>query len=297
MEYSNAQDSPKPSFDVASIKPVESCVQTFSAGNTTMAMMTPPIMAGGRFSACNSLEGFIKQAYQIDDASQLSGHPAWSKTAQFKIEAKTDPEAGADQMRLMLQTLLEERSKLKIHRESRELETYSLVVAKSGHKLQPAKDENGNPITALPPSEPSPENIKAALAKIQSGQKMKPGPGTLGVIARGNGPLELEAKAVQLSRFATFLRQMVGKKVIDKTSLEGFFDIKLQYAAEPGRGPILIASQSTPAAGDANRIPEPELSGPTIFNALRDQLGLELQPDKGEFDFFTVDSVEKPSEN
>ncbi len=293
----NAQDSPKPSFEVASIKPAESCVQKFSTGNSTIAMMTPPIMSGGRFSVCNSLQGLVMQAYQIEDDSQLSGLPAWGKNSLFQIEAKSDPAANADQMRGMLQTLLEERFNLKVHHESREMETYSLVIAKSGHKLQPAKDENGNPVTAIPPQEQNLEKIREAIAQLQSGKKMKSAPGSIRLFLGGNGPVQFEGSAMQIRQLVLHLRQTVGRKVFDKTGLAGFYDIKMQYAAEPGKGSILIMAQPNPVAGDSAKIPEPELSGPTIFNALRDQLGLELQPDKGSLEFFTVDSVEKPSEN
>jgi uncharacterized protein (TIGR03435 family) len=197
----------------------------------------------------------VMQAYQIESDTQLSGVPAWGKSAQYQIEAKTDPAAGADQMRLMLRSLLEKRFKLKLRHESRDVDAYALVVAKSGHKLQQAKDESGNPIVAIPPREQNPENMKAAMAKLQSGQKMGPVPGTYNYFVKGNGPLEFEGIALQLSQLTKFLRQTVGRQVFDKTGLVGFYDIKLQYAPEPGKSPMIVMSQPSSAANNSIKLP------------------------------------------
>lgn len=122
-----------PAFDVASVKPNDPSKR-------------PGVIAGiwdstGRINRLGSLQTFIKQAYGVEDV-QISGGPGWLDYELFDIEARMSPAAGPEQIKLMLQTLLAERFKLVLHTTTKDLPSYSLVVAKTGLKLQPA-DENG----------------------------------------------------------------------------------------------------------------------------------------------------------
>ncbi len=130
----------KPSFDVVSIKPVDQCGQSFSpqpGARVVLGFGPPKFQPGGRYIACGSLTYLIVDTYQTE-GSQVTGGPDWTGSAQYQIEARAEESASKDQMRLMVQTLLEEKFNLKFHRESRETNVFSLVVAKDGPKLKEA---------------------------------------------------------------------------------------------------------------------------------------------------------------
>ena len=273
---------------------------------TNMATFQP----GGRFSGCSDLRGLVIQAYSIKRPSLLSGEPQWNH-ALFRVDAKAEGAPDVDQMRLMLQSLLEERFKLKIHRESREAATYSLVVAKGGPKLKQAKDENGNPMEKLPPREVIDQKVKENMRSFQEGKPGKsPVPGTFGYMMRitqAGGPITatMEGAALKMEKLADFLTQQVGREVVDKTGITGLYDIKLEYAPDPnmpgspklGPGTVTLRAGNPGGAPGPDNAPVPEFTGPIIFNAIQEQLGLKLEPDKGSIEYFVIDSAEKPSEN
>ena len=96
-----------------------------------------------------TLQELLKLAYGVQ-ASQISGGPDWLTTARCNIEAKLDdatvaelkklsPEQQKTERDLMFQNLLADQFKVALHRESRLLPGYALVIAKNGPKVQPAK--------------------------------------------------------------------------------------------------------------------------------------------------------------
>jgi uncharacterized protein (TIGR03435 family) len=99
------------------------------------------------------LRVFVSVAYKIRP-SLIVGGPSWTDSAKFDVQGKAADPAGTDLMLLMLQTLLEERFRLKIHREIREGPVYELTIAKGGHRLEPANcvpfDPNNLPRQATP---------------------------------------------------------------------------------------------------------------------------------------------------
>jgi uncharacterized protein (TIGR03435 family) len=118
-------------FEVASIKPT----------STRDGSFTTNFAPGGRFSCRNmDLQKLLRIAYELQDY-QISGGPPWFTSAGFDIQAKaaaTSVEPTREQMRAMLQALLTDRFHLALHRETRQLPIYALVVVKSGPKLQAA---------------------------------------------------------------------------------------------------------------------------------------------------------------
>ena len=81
------------------------------------------------------------------------------------------------------------------------------------------------------------------------------------------------------------------RTVLDKTELSGEFEIKLQWTPEVGHAGGLAGPPSPDAA------PPTDNSGPTIFTAVQEQLGLRLESTKGPVEMIVIDKVEKPSEN
>jgi uncharacterized protein (TIGR03435 family) len=270
--------SPKLSFDVVSIRKAADCRDR----------EWPLYRPGGRYKNCGDLKFLIMEAYNMKLYTPLDGSPDWSKNILYRIEAKAEGNPGEEQMHRMVQSMLEDRFKLKMHSNKRESKVYSLVIAKGGHKLQLAKDEHGNPMTSLP----SPEEIKRKMENQRPAGKSKSYDEMIaslppGSMVAGNKLDEsgFIGKAISMKDFADTLSLQVGNRpVIDKTGLTGLYDVNLKFA----RPDLIVAGSPAP--------PE-EPSSPSFFRALQEQLGLKLAPGKGSIDHFVIDSVEKPSEN
>jgi uncharacterized protein (TIGR03435 family) len=128
-----------------------------------------------------------------------------------------------------------------------------------------------------------------ALVAGKGGPKMTP------AAAESQGPMmrmgrgQLSGKKIPMVMLAQQLAMQLGRNVVDKTGLKGDFDFTLEWTPEPGQGP------GGPPPGEP--LPAADSSGPTIFTAVQEQLGLKLDSDKGPVDIIVIDSVAKPSEN
>jgi bla regulator protein BlaR1 len=275
---SQADGAPLPSFEVASIKPNHS-------GDGRVFIQIPP----GRFTATNvTLKFLIEFAYNIKDP-QLSGAPGWTGSERYDVEAKEEdssadarqklgPEQRERQLRLMVQSLLADRFKLKVTRETKELPVYALVVAKNGPKLKETTitpDDDAGPSPPGPPGPPGPQQHKR-----------------MAMMGRG----QLTMSGVPISLLADSLSRIVGRNVIDKTGLTGNYDVSLKWTPDPGQGPMFPGAGG-PEGRPPDAPPPPDPSGPSIFTALQEQLGLKLEPEKGPVETFAIEHVERPSEN
>lgn len=241
-----AQEQGKVEFEVASLKlaPPES-------GDFRLFWI-----AGGRFIATNAtLKQLVGFAYDVR-GEQISGGPRWLDSDEYNVEAKPGsttriPEgfAASSTFRMMVRSLLEDRFKLSLHRESREGQIYELQVANGGPKLV------------------------AAATTIPSG--LFP------------GRSRVDGKAASMSLLAKYLSGPTGRMVVDKTGLDGSYDFTLTWTAE------LRSAPETPAAADA----QPDATGPSLFTALQEQLGVRLQAARGPVDRVIIDHVEKPGLN
>jgi uncharacterized protein (TIGR03435 family) len=191
-----AQQQPRPAFEVASIKP-----------NNTAPNNSEFHFDGGRFTAENVPTSFlIIWAYQVR-RFQLSGGPNWIDSAKFDLAAKPEGGASLTQMQLMMQTLLEERFKLQLHRETKEHPVYLLVPAKSGIKVRASAADC------------------EALAREQSaGQPSRRQCG-----AWFSGPNQFTGTKISMSEFVEDLANLLGRPVVDKTGFTSDFDVSLQW--------------------------------------------------------------------
>ncbi len=260
--------SPHAEFEVASVKP------TASADGRALLQAFQ-----GRLTMTNlALRRLILIAYGVQDY-QLSGDPPWIDSDHYDIQAKTDGNTSVQEMEgPMLQALLEDRFKMKIHRETRQLPVYELKVAKGGAKLQPAKEGSCTPyLVELPP----PASAPGASRPTYCGAR----------IAVEGLNRTLDGKGVSMEVLATNLSRtynsVLGRNVIDETGLTGTFDIRLKWAIEP-------LSSGPPAPGSA---PAAEPTAPSVFTALQEQLGLKLEAAKGPVEVLVIDHIEKPTEN
>jgi len=231
---------------------------------------------GGRFSTINApARMLITFAYQIQ-GYQLVGGPSWLSDDRFDIVAKMDgdpppvmPGTGADHMMLATRTLLADRFKLKMHRETRELDVYALTMAKPG----------GTPGPALKPASDAckAENFAGRGAPAPGG----PPPPVCGI---QNGPGRIRFGGYPLSLFASSVSGQLGRFVIDRTGLTGNWDFELTYTPE---------QRGTPPPGV--NAPPIDPNGPDLFTAVQEQLGLKFESTKGPVDVIVIDSIEKPT--
>ena len=247
-------DQKAPAFEVASVKPGV-------PGATRFGIQ----IRGNQFLVTNApLKIMIGDAYGIQN-HQILGGPKWIISDRFNIEARpgagvrmgSDPE-GIRMQRLMLQSLLEDRFKLRVHRETRMEQVYELVVAKGGPKLKPSAGPGAD--------------------------------GRQGIFARGFGGLAVTNQPIQ--SLAGILSQRLGRSVIDKTGLSGKYDFELSFMPEVSPGDLELFGPPPPEA-----LPPADSGLPSIFTALQDQIGLKLESARGPVEVLVIDHVEEPSGN
>ena len=155
-----------------------------------------------------------------------------------------------DIFRQMMQGLLSDRFKLITHFESKDLPVYALVPAKEGPKLKDAG----------PPQNPTDMSL------------------------HGGGSGLITAQHITMPFVAQHLSDRLGRLVIDKTGLTGYYDFKLEW---------------TPDETEGNGVPPPpaDRTGPSLYTAIQEQLGLKLETQKAPVKILVIDRAEKASEN
>jgi uncharacterized protein (TIGR03435 family) len=249
----------KPAFEVASIKPsAKPTSQRIRVSIDGGPGTNDPTLLECRNCSVSML---MMRAYDVK-YYQLSG-PGSRSEELFDITARIAEGTTKEQLRLMLQNLLADRLKLTLHREIREMQTYLLVVAKKGPKI--------NASTAGRALNPSLAPSGTGMAVIDGQVRM-----------RGIGE--------SMEQFSSWLANQLDLQVIDSTGLKGKYDFSLYWAADSVRGalaPVAGAEASAPLTGGRGD------SGPTLFDALQSQLGLKLEQKKGPVEIIVVDHVEK----
>jgi uncharacterized protein (TIGR03435 family) len=287
--FASACFAQQPEFEVATIKPSSPP----QMGRIMMGVRGGPGSDDpGRFTCmfCN-VKMLLSLAYDVREF-QISGPPALD-TEHFEIVAKVPSGATREQFRLMLQSLLADRFKLKLHHDSKEMQSYQLVVAKGGPKLKESNATPPSPDSSAPPGPGGPPRAdKDGYPILPSGGRS--------MMAMTPGRARMQGVRETTDQLARRLSSLVGRPVTDSTGLTGKYDYVLSFAPEEGRGMIAGVPPPPPGAdgpGGAFASP-PQDAGPTIFTALQEQLGLRLDQKKGPVDLLIVDHVEKvPTEN
>jgi uncharacterized protein (TIGR03435 family) len=257
----------RPEFEVASVK--------LNTSGNNMTNIRPPV--GGRFTATNArLKMLVGLAYKVQNF-EISGGPGWADSEGYDITARAaESNIGIDELRPMLQTLLEDRFELKVHRETKEVPVYVLIAARNGPKLPEGK-EGG--CVAFGPNTPPPP---------------PPPPGQFPPTPCGGffmSPNHLEGGKIGMKQFVNALSNILGRPVIDKTGFTGTFDVKLDFSPE---GTAFSGRGGFGPPGDTANSDNPP---PSIFTAVQDQLGLKLESQKGPGEILVIDHAGKPSEN
>lgn len=268
--------APRPVFEVISIKPSR-------AGDLEKSQLIKP----GRWEAKGAtVRDLIAHAYAYGQPApslrdnQILGAPKWIDSKKYDIEAMVDRALVESeekklpfmewraQIQLMIQSMLADRFELKLTEESVQRPGYALVVAKGGPKM---------PQTEAPPPEPSIDAPVSPWAK----------PGRMGLAAPGNFNLH----AFTLADFAdrlTNLPELGGRPVFDRTGLSGTYDFVLSWAPS-SMGPI--------GTHQYDGAPPTEPNGPSLFTALREQLGLKMVPAIGPVYTVVIQHIEEPTAN
>ena len=278
-------------FDVASVKQNKSGdppagVRQYS--NFPLGPGDGYVANGGLFSSINvPLVTYLTFAYKINNSewdaftAQL---PKWVLTNRYDIQARAEGTPSKDQMRLMMQSLLAERFKLAVHRETRQLPVLMMKAIKAGAlgpKIQPHPANvpcNAQPTPTAGPGVP--------LEPAADGFPYCGGVGNMQATVPGR--VRIGAKDVTLQLLANQLSgadATVDRPVIDRTGFSGAFDFTLEWTPQFD-GPLPAGSTF-----------QPDPTGPTFQEALKEQLGFKLEPQTGPMDVVIVDHIEAPTEN
>ncbi|HET9359454.1 MAG TPA: TIGR03435 family protein [Vicinamibacterales bacterium] len=212
---------------------------------------------GGRFVMVDGTALVLVRS-AFPDAVEVIGAPAWASSEHYDVEAKANGVATSMEIEEMLRALLVERFKLVAHYEMREKPTYSLMLARDDGRL-------GSQLRRY-------DGDCAAFADDERKGRERPqmptpsnGAAACGYTIGGGGVV---AGGIDMSAVARAMQFYAGRKVIDKTGLPGYYEFTLQMSAD---------------------VP--------VFTAIREQLGLKLEPDRASLPVVVVDHIEHPTEN
>jgi bla regulator protein BlaR1 len=266
---SGGAQQPPLAFETASVKPNKS-------GDEERYFRLDP---GGGLTVVNmQLRDLTTFAYQIQNF-QLEGGPDWIASDRFDIVARPEREVpstgGPDPRRMMLRTLLADRFKLVMHKETKELPIFELVLARQDGKLGPQL-------------RPAAVDCAARAAAARAGtpppaSSGPPGPGSCGSTIN---PARVRGGGVTLATLASLLEGLARRLVIDRTGLAGNWDFEANYTPDRSQLPPGV---ELPSSIDPN--------GPSLFTALEEQLGLKLRPARGPVEVLVIDSVQQPTPN
>jgi len=256
-------------FDVASIK--------LNKSNERSRINAGP--AAGRLVITGvTVQEVIAGAYSIQ-LFELVNVDSPVLKQRIDVEAKTaQPVASAAQLQQMLQPLLAERFRLAVHREMRETNALVLVLANKDGRLGPKMKKAGKPCDA----------VGTAVTRFVTVSPASSDRPDCGFLPSGVG--RIVANGLDMPTIVGLLAPSQRMSIIDQTGLQGRYDIDVTYTPEPFSVAALNQRGGTPPAGvDPN--------GPSLFNALEEQLGLRLQPKKMPVPVMVIDHIEPLIEN
>lgn len=282
-----AQAPDNPAFDVASVRSNKSVTQPLSRFPLGPGDAYVP---GNLFSGTNQpLIAYVRFAFKLSQG-ELLDLPTWVYDEHFDIAGRATGNPTKDQMRLMMQSLLADRFKLKAHTERRTKPAFNLVLAKPGRIGPQLKADTDDKACARSSAEQSAGAVPTLIPtepSSKSGLQLPPILcGTIGqVSASAPDKGRIAGRKVTVERIAAFLKNPftgVDRQVLDRTGLTGTFDFSLEWSPERD-----IAGPADQAAA----------SGPSFLEALQKQLGFKLEGTTATADVLVIDHVERPDEN
>ena len=228
---------------------------------------------GGRLTMINvPLSAILFAAYELQDAFQVDNLPDWVQRDRFDVEAQAPKDVTiafpgqGTALPAMLRGMLAERTKLVTHVEKRSAPMFALVVARSDGTLGPHLTRASVDCTVAP------------LIPTAPGGSPSPGCGNRLT------PISFSGKGIPLDRLIRMIiAPRVRRQVVDRTGLQGVFDVELQFRAPEQQA----AAGAAPPASDL----------PPLEAAVEEQLGLKLQPIREATDVLIIDHIERPTSN
>lgn len=244
-----------------------------------------PEMKGspGGFSLQNaSLRDMIRAVYDVRDF-QISRGPEWIDSAHYDIETKARGVPPSQMHVVVVDAVLKDKFKLKVHRETRELPVYVLTVAKGGPRMRQSKEGSCVPFEG-----------KTMPRRIAPAQRPYCGFADRGISLWLNRTIDAVGMSIAdppgrkpelpiVLSLTAFLSSNLDRMVIDKTGLTGKYDIHLEWNPQATK----VDGGRAPSADD----------GPSLFTAVQDQLGLKLESGEGPVEVVVIDHVERPNAN
>jgi len=212
---------------------------------------------GGRFVMVDGTALVLVRS-AFSDAVEVIGAPAWASSEHYDVEARASGVATNAEIEEMLRALLAERFKLVAHYETRETPTYSLMLARADSRLGPQLRRYDGDCGAF----------TDAVRRGRERPQLPMPAGGAAVCSYSIGGAGITAGGVDMAAVARAMQFYAERKVIDKTGLLGYYEFTLQMSAD---------------------VP--------VFTAIREQLGLKLEPDRAPLPVIVVDSIERPTEN
>jgi uncharacterized protein (TIGR03435 family) len=300
VNASSAAGQSIPKFEAVSIR---RCSPGNGRSPNGGAGFAVPASSPGRLSTCSRLagelepppaapfEGLIEDAYGKFANGRMNppwaipkveGGPAWLRSDLYGVNATAEGAISEEMMRgPMMQALLEDRFKLRLHRETREAPVYQLVVSKGGPKLRPFQQGSCVPVDST-------RILQGRLPSPPQGKWCDSG-------TTGLGTIHVFGRGITIQAAAYLLSLNLDRPVIDKTGLAGLYDLDVEFARDPSlAGP---PPPPPPSPGALPAEPRDQPSGPSVFTAVQEQLGLRLESAKGPVEILVIDHVERPSEN
>jgi uncharacterized protein (TIGR03435 family) len=277
-----------PQFDAISIK--------LHSGGPNLGLNLA--RSGGHVQLTAALPELMILAYDLHSLSQLMdtivGMPSWATAKTFDIDAEAPGSPTIEQKRLMLESLLADRFKMEVHHETRQWPVYALVLVKQGRlgpQLQPVPANVACDAASSAQASSTDERSPVAIA-LQHLQQSPCGrvvggflvPGDHVQVWGGGRDINLDSLAAGIGNL-----EYIDHPVVNRTGLAGNFNFTVEwdsrtatedFSAAPERGPV----SSQPI-------------GSSLLEAMRDQLGLKLESQKGPVDVIVIDRVEQPTEN
>jgi uncharacterized protein (TIGR03435 family) len=203
----------------------------------------------------STLKFCVQMGWNVKDF-QVSGGAGWMDTERYDIDAVAANPFTREESRTMLRALLADRFGLVVHSETQERQGYVLVTARNGPKLPPPIDD------------PS-----VLFSRTPSGDRT------------------LKATNVSMARFAEALSLPLGAIVVDRTGIEGQFDVSFQWTPDPNDQRMAKSGEPAPPP------PTDAVPGPSIFTALQEKLGLRLESKKVPVEVIVIERANRPTEN
>jgi uncharacterized protein (TIGR03435 family) len=201
---------------------------------------------------------------------QVVGVPAWATTSRYNIAARTSAPVSGKALWRMLVPVFEDRFRMQAYREQREMDVYTLTVERLG-RLQDASAGCFDPNGPLPAAVRTAHGERPLLGCGQTFPLLGPRAG------------HLWGAKINTAVLALALTDLLKRHVVDDTGITGAFDLELTFALDSIPGTLPVSDPDPFAAG--------------IFTAVREQLGLKLEPGRGPVDVLVIDRIEPPTAN